>query len=156
MLARLTTKPLYRSLELHRPWTRAFHDLNLNPFFAGSKNRYVDFPTKTAFDSNKTKTRQQNHLGSVENLDVMLEGIFQRAFPVPHTDTAILVGGRPLVCILNVPPEAVYDPSSSAAEEGVQLMNRNARRPNKANKGARPCSRASRRKKKEKIGKRGR
>ena len=38
--------------------------------------------------------------------------------------------------------------------ETIQAMNRNARRPKKANKGSRPCSRAGRRKRKEKIGKR--
>ena len=38
--------------------------------------------------------------------------------------------------------------------EQIEAMNRNARRPKKANKGARPCSRASRRRKKEKLGKR--
>jgi hypothetical protein len=41
-------------------------------------------------------------------------------------------------------------------EAAIQAMNRNARRPKKANKGSRPCSRAGRRKRKEKIGKRGR
>jgi len=43
------------------------------------------------------------------------------------------------------------DPSDT---EFLQMMNRNARRPKKANRGARPCSRASRRAKKDKIGKR--
>ena len=41
-------------------------------------------------------------------------------------------------------------------DEVIQAMNRNARRPKKANKGSRPCSRAGRRRKKEKIGKRSR
>lgn len=41
-------------------------------------------------------------------------------------------------------------------EEVIQAMNRNARRPKKANKGSRPCSRAGRRKRQEKIGKRSR
>ena len=39
---------------------------------------------------------------------------------------------------------------------GVLEMGRNTRRPKKANKGARPCSRAGRRKRKEKIGRRSR
>ena len=38
----------------------------------------------------------------------------------------------------------------------IQTLNRNARRPKKANKGSRPCSRAGRRRRKEKIGKRNR
>lgn len=38
--------------------------------------------------------------------------------------------------------------------EEISVMNRNARRPKRANHGARPCSRSSRRFKKEKIGKR--
>ena len=38
--------------------------------------------------------------------------------------------------------------------ELIQAMNRNARKPRKANKGSRPASRVSRRRKKEKIGKR--
>lgn len=41
-------------------------------------------------------------------------------------------------------------------EDVIQAMNRNARKPKKANKGSRPCSRAGRRRKKEKIGKRSR
>ena len=38
----------------------------------------------------------------------------------------------------------------------IHVMNRNARRPKKANKGKRPCSRSSRRSKKERYGKRSR
>jgi hypothetical protein len=45
------------------------------------------------------------------------------------------------------------DPANSLQEE-ISVLNRNARRPKKANKGARPCSRAARRWKKEKLGKR--
>ncbi len=41
-------------------------------------------------------------------------------------------------------------------EETIQATNRNARKPKKANKGSRPCSRAGRRRRKEKIGKRSR
>ena len=41
-------------------------------------------------------------------------------------------------------------------EETIQAMSRNSRKPKKANKGSRPCSRAARRRKKEKIGKRSR
>ena len=46
----------------------------------------------------------------------------------------------------------------SVNHNGVPLhvMNRNARRPKKANKGKRPCSRTSRRSKKERYGKRSR
>jgi hypothetical protein len=39
---------------------------------------------------------------------------------------------------------------------GILEMGRNSRRPKKANKGARPCSRAGRRKRKEKLGRRSR
>mmetsp|Transcript_15826 Transcript_15826/g.36639 ORF Transcript_15826/g.36639 Transcript_15826/m.36639 type:complete len:147 (-) Transcript_15826:325-765(-) len=45
---------------------------------------------------------------------------------------------------------------SSNLDTVIQAMNRNARKPKKANKGSRPCSRAGRRKRKEKVGKRGR
>lgn len=43
---------------------------------------------------------------------------------------------------------------ASIVSDGIWNMNRNARKPKKANKGARPCSRAARRAKKAKIGKR--
>ena len=46
------------------------------------------------------------------------------------------------------------DPSDVNVE--ILQMSRNSRRPKKANKGARPCSRVSRRRKKEKIGRRSR
>mmetsp|Transcript_10894 Transcript_10894/g.23088 ORF Transcript_10894/g.23088 Transcript_10894/m.23088 type:complete len:145 (+) Transcript_10894:154-588(+) len=46
--------------------------------------------------------------------------------------------------------------AQSNLEAVIRATNRNARRPKKANKGSRPCSRAGRRRKKEKIGKRGR
>mmetsp|Transcript_16686 Transcript_16686/g.40527 ORF Transcript_16686/g.40527 Transcript_16686/m.40527 type:complete len:183 (-) Transcript_16686:450-998(-) len=36
----------------------------------------------------------------------------------------------------------------------LEMMNRNARKPKRANHGARPCSRSSRRKKKDEVGKR--
>ena len=50
----------------------------------------------------------------------------------------------------------VPDDANNNLEAVIQAMNRNARRPKKANKGSRPCSRAGRRKRKEKIGKRSR
>lgn len=47
------------------------------------------------------------------------------------------------------------DPSDLEATL-IQIMSRNTRRPKKANKGSRPCSRAGRRKRQEKIGNRSR
>ena len=41
-------------------------------------------------------------------------------------------------------------------EDVIQAMSRNSRRPKKANKGSRPCSRAGRRKRKAQIGNRSR
>ena len=51
-------------------------------------------------------------------------------------------------------PKAHFQHDEIDLEETIQAMNRNARKPKKANKGSRPYSRASRRRKKEKIGKR--
>ena len=59
-------------------------------------------------------------------------------------------------------PRSDYEPTRQIhdnlenLEAAIQAMNRNARRPKKANKGSRPCSRAGRRSRKEKIGKRSR
>lgn len=53
-------------------------------------------------------------------------------------------------------PQSNFQHNEIDLEETIQAMNRNARKPKKANKGSRPCSRAARRRKKEKIGKRSR
>jgi hypothetical protein len=46
----------------------------------------------------------------------------------------------------------VGDNGATAASDGVQCMNRNARRPKRANHGKRPCSRYRRRMKRNKLG----
>lgn len=79
------------------------------------------------------------------DVDVALGNLFMGRFPLPH-------GYTPSCLHLEVP--LLQAAASESTTEEIQLLNRNARRPNKANKGARPCSRASRRKKKEQIGKR--
>jgi hypothetical protein len=94
---------------------------------------------------------RQSH--TCNSVDSMLEGVFQRFVPLPH---AFSLPGTTTADIIDdiwiTPLTEEERPSNDPL--GIQAMNRNARRPKKANKGARPCSRASRRKKKEKIGKR--
>ena len=85
--------------------------------------------------------------------DLFLDGILARYMPLPR---AI----REQRCDPNGQDENVLDflreLQAGFAQEEISVMNRNARRPRKANKGARPCSRSSRRWKKEQIGKRSR
>ena len=49
-----------------------------------------------------------------------------------------------------------WSDNQSELDAVIQASNRNSRRAKKANKGSRPCSRAGRRKRKEKLGNRGR
>jgi hypothetical protein len=91
----------------------------------------------------------------IENIDSSLNRIFQRSIQVPHPtlfSSSTQIDYRNNYNYNN--SRIISDPTSDSKAEDIQVMNRNARRPKKANKGARPCSRASRRSKKEKIGKR--
>ena len=84
-------------------------------------------------------------------IDIILNGLFRhsvnRAGPVLRST----YGSSFAPSLL--PVQSVFDPSGFDVD-AFSLMNRNARRPKRANHGARPCSRSSRRFKKEKIGKR--
>ena len=51
--------------------------------------------------------------------------------------------------IINKPPASI---AIDGCKIGYQMMNRNARKPNKANHGSRPCSRISRRAKRSQSG----
>lgn len=75
--------------------------------------------------------------------DVLLDGLFSRRVPLPYIQEQVSLQSIQL---------NLLDQTTNL--ESIQTMNRNARRPNKANRGARPCSRTSRRKKKDAIGKR--
>jgi hypothetical protein len=98
----------------------------------------------------------QNQIKS--DMDFMLEGMVRRARPFPSVPHLVAWPGR--VADARTINDGFWNISTEEKEHplttngGIQVMNRNSRRPNKANKGARPCSRVSRRKKKEKIGKR--
>jgi hypothetical protein len=80
-----------------------------------------------------------------QNPDEILDGIFSRSLPLSHAT----INCNPAT---SNPPFGILDPEADI--ETIQAMNRNARRPKKANRGARPCSRASRRAKKDAVGKR--
>jgi hypothetical protein len=84
--------------------------------------------------------------GAKVDLEAALGNLFMGHFPLPHW-TSLSHSDRKGNLDVAVP-------ASESTTESIQMMNRNARRPNKANHGARPCSRASRRLKKTKIGKR--
>lgn len=99
-------------------------------------------------------------------VDGILDGIFCGSIPLPHFRTVTTT--LPSLSLFEVESLSRVNPLGNHQEmnrlslptsehlfnESIYAMNRNARRPKKANKGARPCSRASRRSKKEKIGKR--
>ncbi len=95
-------------------------------------------------------------------VDDLLDCILARCTPLPSViaDTDRFVYQSEPSTSWNIPTNEMrlggywcVDPSLSESD-GMSCTNRNARRPNKANHGARPCSRSSRRWKKEKIGKR--
>lgn len=103
-----------------------------------------------------TQKSWSNYLSSVGNIpsdstcrkpssqtDVLLDGLFSRQVPLPYIQEQVSLQSVQL---------NLLDQTTNL--ESIQTMNRNARRPNKANRGARPCSRTSRRKKKDAIGKR--
>jgi hypothetical protein len=105
------------------------------------------------------KTKETDNI----DIDTALDRIFQRKIPVLHTTSLSTRIDDASTEYFSSFPNSIYDKvifdprvddslGGPAAE--IQVMNRNARRPKKANKGARPCSHASRRRKKEKIGKR--
>jgi hypothetical protein len=60
---------------------------------------------------------------------------------------------RPSVLVCNDCSSNVSGPVGSSMLGALRLMNRNARRPKKANHGSRPCSRVSRREKRRANGK---
>jgi hypothetical protein len=90
------------------------------------------------------------------DVDFMLEGMFRHSFPLIRPSVAfpgVMNDSKTNYhWIWNISKEEKEHPLPTCG--GIQVMNRNARRPKKANKGARPCSRVSRRKKKEMIGRR--
>lgn len=97
-----------------------------------------------------------NKLRNIVDTDRILESVFARQIPLPHHLGINFSSG------MLAREDVAYFPSSNNTNQEVEMsnlpeifaMNRNARRPNKANRGARPCSRSSRRWKKDQIGKR--
>ena len=152
MLAKLTVYPLRSALAPHRSWTRALHNCPVSSSAGNSTHPTFLDGSHTAFQdprsNNAINLTKQQGLKSTEDVDDLMERLFQRAVPVPHGSV------HRMERVFQRSQVTAFDPLTS--NEELQVMNRNARRPRKANKGARPCSRASRRKKKEKIGKRGR
>jgi hypothetical protein len=88
-------------------------------------------------------------------LDESLENLFSRRVPLPYSFPRNS-SAKNLEISLNASSQedlSIEEPEEFHSEV-LHTMARNTRRPKKANKGARPCSRASRRRKKEQIGKR--
>jgi hypothetical protein len=83
--------------------------------------------------------------------DSLLDSLFSRHLPLPHGNLSQMNSGSDITFKANS-NLSILDPEYNL--ESIQTMARNSRHPKKANKGARPCSRISRRKKKEAIGKR--
>lgn len=95
----------------------------------------------------------KNHMASKQSRTGDIDTILSGWFPCRVPASLDAHGSSTLA----LPLQRIYDPSIFITDcEEISVMNRNARRPKRANHGARPCSRSSRRFKKEKIGKRGR
>ena len=92
---------------------------------------------------------------SLAETDYLLEDVFSRKLPLPLVLPPTTNGTRQELVLPTEDITVVSEPNRTQAEP-IHAMNRNARRPKKANKGARPCSRASRRRKKEELGRRSR
>jgi hypothetical protein len=110
-------------------------------------------PMASLLDSRYWPTHTPQSQINRDEIDFLLEGTFQRVLPLLN-HSVVLPGG---VANSRIIYDGVLNNEQSLPTTkggGIQVMNRNARRPKKANKGARPCSRVSRRQKKEKIGKR--
>ena len=91
----------------------------------------------------------------MESKDILLDSIFSRISPLPYTSNAKMLGEINRLLPGQWPANQwVVGPVEKSIETEIFAMNRNARRPKRANHGARPCSRSSRRWKKEKIGNR--
>jgi len=95
-----------------------------------------------------------------ESVDALINGLFHQSVYHPYVGRTSH-GVQSFSCFptnLDKVQQSIVDPSvfGIVVDEEISLMNRNARRPKRANHGARPCSRSSRRFKKEKIGKRSR
>lgn len=97
---------------------------------------------------------------SFQTTDAMLESLFSRNLPLPHYAIMQNVNTN---CYLELPAlyqredlRSIDEPDYSTQSQPIHVLNRNNRKAKKANKGARPCSRVGRRKRKEAIGKRSR
>jgi hypothetical protein len=100
----------------------------------------------------------QSHMSSkqsvTEDIDAILHGLFHHSARHQCAEPAYLgARGTSIAPSSWVPIQGFFDPSVFSVED-ISFMNRNSRRPKRANHGARPCSRSSRRYKKEQIGKR--
>lgn len=105
-----------------------------------------DNETLSFYKPNVIRKDKATHADAKVDLDAALGNLFMGHFPLPHWVSLSPLNGKGDLAVAFV--------ASDVMTEGIQMMNRNARHPNKANKGARPCSRVSRRQKKSKVGKR--
>ena len=88
-------------------------------------------------------------------LDVLLaRGTPVVKFQPDATHSPTMIQPWPLTNEMILQSLSCPNSSSLLSLEEISCMNRNGRRPKRANHGARPCSRSSRRWKKEQIGKR--
>eukprot|EP00980_Cylindrotheca_fusiformis_P023804 scaffold11032_cov122-Cylindrotheca_fusiformis.AAC.5 len=84
--------------------------------------------------------------------EVWLEDLFSQRLSLPHLMIPERKPGHEIFFKSTSLRPSILDREEDI--ELIQAMNRNARRPKKANRGSRPCSRVQRRKRKEAIGKR--
>lgn len=109
--------------------------------------------TNIYFNSDTPRNDPSTDCSFREKTDEVLDRILGHQISLPHSVSLSSLDIQPMPLPHSGLEMAFGDLPDENVEE-ISLMNRNARRPKRANKGARPCSRSSRRWKKDQIGKR--
>ena len=106
MLAKLMAHPLRRSLASYG--TRELHNFHFDISRVAAKNR-LEIEINTINVAGKGGSASNNEV------DILMEHLFQRAVPVPHANTDGAVGGESSFVGLRYAPlqAAVYDPLQS-------------------------------------------
>jgi hypothetical protein len=151
VVAKTVARPSARNFVLSRHFGALTQNsgLDLSLPWAGLKSA----DTKRSLDGRVPS----NH--SPQTTDAMLENLFSRQLPLPDVIRQdVSAKNLELIFPSQLPLSqedlwSIVDPDYTQSQP-IHALNRNARKPKKANKGARPCSRVGRRKKRSPGGKR--